>query len=92
MPSPVIGVDILAHRFFMLALPIDALDAPIFKTKKLRQRREATAACSYTRDVTNESLLNRSRTREANHLLIFERGVTPFWVQRGVGERATGSR
>lgn len=81
----------LAHRFLTLALPIDALDAPIFKTKKLRQRREATAACSYTLHIINQSLLNRSRTREANHLLIFEREVTLFRGRRGVGERAAGS-
>lgn len=75
----------------MLALPIGALDAPIFNTKKLRQRREATTAYSYTLHIINESLLNCSRTRGANHLLIFEREVKLFGGQRGVGERAAGS-
>lgn len=67
----------------MLVLPIDALDAPIFKTKKLRQRRQATAACSYTLHIINESLMNRSGTREANHLLIFERVVTLLGGSKG---------
>lgn len=62
----------------MPALP-DVL-VPIFKMKKLMQRKEATAAYSYTLHVTNEYLLKCSRTGEANCLLIFERGHAFFAV------------
>lgn len=46
--------------------------------KKLRCRGEVTVAYSYTLLVRNECLLNHSRTREANCLLILEREVVPF--------------